>query len=167
MNLQTIRKDFEALVIPCSSVKLKYCAPARQFYCGKGYFKHQLRVAEASGLPFYIFSSKYGLICPDTLCDPYDLIWSKLVQNDNKSMRGKNIPILSEEMRIVHSTHATQVLEGKKVLTFCSMHYRSYFPKNWVFFNEEIGKSRPLNKRGIQYIVQTLNQLYLESLNGS
>jgi hypothetical protein len=166
MNILDIRKDYDVLVIPCSSVKLADSAPAKVFYCGKGYFLHQLRIAEMSGLPFYIFSSKYGLISPDTICEPYDLIWSKQVQNDNKSMRGKFIPVASEELRVAHSVHAMNVLEGKRVLTFCSMHYRSYLPI-WTFFNEVIGKNQPSSNRGIQFIVQTLHKIYLEALNES
>jgi hypothetical protein len=165
VNLEDIRKNYDVLVIPCSSVKLTYPEIAEKFYCGKGYFLHQLRIAKASKLPFYIFSSKYGLISPSAICEPYDLIWSKQVQNDNKSMRGRMIPIASEELRVAHSIHALTVLNGKRVLTFCSMHYRSYLPA-WTFFNEVIGKNRPSNSRGIQFIVQTLNQIYLEALNG-
>ena len=163
MTLQHLRDNFNVLVIPCSSSKLEYPAKAEEFYCGKGYFLHQLRIAKVSGLPWFILSTKYGLIAPDYICEPYSLIWSKKVQQDNCSMRGKDIPIATEQQRIDISTNARVALSGEKVLSFCSLHYKSYFP-GWHFFNEEIAKSQPQNKKGIQFLVKTLNRLYLESL---
>lgn len=158
VTLAYIRETFDHLVIPCSSVKKEEPSPAQDFYCGKGYFLHQKRLCEQALIPFSILSSKYGLIPPDYLCSPYDLIWSRAVQQDNASMRGRIIPIATEEHRQQVAATALAALQGKRVLYFCSLHYQRYFP-GWVFFNALVGEGRPSNKRGIQYIVSELHRL--------
>ena len=151
--------ECDVVVIPCSSTKLDRPAKAEDFYCGVGYFRHQLKVAKLSGKPWYILSTKHGLLLPTDVIAPYSLIWSKKVQQDNKSMRGRVIPTATEEQRVQRSITARSALTGKKVLTFCSKHYEPYFP-DWVFFNTAVGALvQNQNSKGIQFLVKTLHAI--------
>lgn len=155
---------FDMLVVPCSSTKGNPGEKAKDFYQGKGYFLHQKRLAEISGKEWMILSTKFGLVHPTFIIpESYDLIWSKKVQADNKSMRGKFIPTATEEHRKYISTQANKKLKGRKVLSFCSLHYEDYFP-DWYSFNRLAQETLdpPLNSRGIQFLVETMNKLYLE-----
>lgn len=61
------------IVVPCSGPKLDRPAPAADLY-QSAIFKHNRRIAEACKVDWFIFSAKYGLLRPDTLIEPYDMV---------------------------------------------------------------------------------------------
>lgn len=159
--LKALIMGHDRIVLPCSSTKLKRQAPAKEFYCGSGYFLHQKKLADISGIPWGILSTRYGYVSPSTLVDPYDLIWSKKVKNDNPCMRSKDIPIASEEQRLFAAGTVMGFVEnGEKVLSFCSLNYARYIPEDKVtYFNAEAAKVFEARQKGIQFLVKTLYDL--------
>ena len=59
------------LIVGCGAAKLDRAAPARELYTGS-LARAARRHAEASGLPWRILSSEYGLVLPDQVIGPYD-----------------------------------------------------------------------------------------------
>lgn len=61
----------EVVLIACSKSKLDYPAPARKLYQGL-LFKLSVRYAEeVLELPWVILSTKYGVVMPDDVIEPY------------------------------------------------------------------------------------------------
>lgn len=60
------------LLIGCVKSKRPEPAPARSLYTG-ALFGKRVAYAEASGLPWFVLSSRWGLVDPDELIAPYDM----------------------------------------------------------------------------------------------
>ncbi|WP_198950146.1 DUF6884 domain-containing protein [Kineosporia sp. A_224] len=59
-------------LIGCVKTKLDHSAPARDLYVSP-LFRQRRRYAEASGLPWFVLSSRWGLVAPDEVIATYDL----------------------------------------------------------------------------------------------
>lgn len=64
------------IIIACGSKKLDHPATAGDMYVG-ALFRNARRAAEATGLPWWIMSAKYGIIPPDEMIEPYDMTYGK------------------------------------------------------------------------------------------
>lgn len=153
-------KSYDVIIIPCSSKKQDGMSEGRadQIYCG-GYFKKQLELSTKLGGKVYIMSTLYGIIEPSEIIAPYNLLWSKKLQQDNRRMRGKDIPIATENRRLLNSSAAIDKLTGKRVLSFCSLHYRPYMP-DFDYFNDIAGAyATDSTRKGIPFLNKTMHQL--------
>lgn len=65
-----------SIIIACGSKKLSHPAKAKDIYVGS-LFRGARRAAEATGLPWFIMSAKYGIIPPDQTIEPYDMTYGK------------------------------------------------------------------------------------------
>lgn len=74
------------ILIGCGSRKAMRVTPAGEIYIG-GLFAARRQYAEASGLPWFIVSAKYGILDPSTLVKPYDLKISDLSQVDRAAWK--------------------------------------------------------------------------------
>lgn len=61
-----------AIVLGCVKRKRAVGSPAADLYRSP-LWERRRRYAEASGLPWFIFSARHGLICPDERIEPYDV----------------------------------------------------------------------------------------------
>lgn len=61
----------KAVVVGCVNQKQPYRALAKDLYVSN-LFRKRRAYAEASGLPWFILSAKYGIAQPDTVLEPYD-----------------------------------------------------------------------------------------------
>lgn len=61
----------DLVIIGCVAQKLDRPAPARELYTS-ALWKGRRSYAEASGLPWYVFSARWGLVTPDQVLEPYD-----------------------------------------------------------------------------------------------
>ena len=66
-----VSKDVTAVLLGCVSRKASSPLPAKDLYIS-GLFRRRRRYAEASGRQWMVLSSKYGLIDPEDVIDPYD-----------------------------------------------------------------------------------------------
>lgn len=82
----------EAIIVPCTKEKIwdGQIAPeqvaAKDAYT-KPRFKEWKKYAERSGRPWFILSTKYGLIKPDTLIEKYGRIVSDACRDDEFKKR--------------------------------------------------------------------------------
>ena len=58
-------------IINCSKEKVNYQVKASDMYCSER-FNLSKKIVEDNNYEWYILSSKYGLLKPDTIIDPYD-----------------------------------------------------------------------------------------------
>lgn len=65
-----------SIIIACGSKKRDHPAPARDMYIG-ALFRNARKAAEATGLPWWIMSAKYGILHPDKVIEPYDMTYGK------------------------------------------------------------------------------------------
>jgi hypothetical protein len=61
------------VVVPCGGAKLRRPAPAGQMYVGS-YHRACRRAAAQLGGRLLILSARYGLLTPDTVIEPYELM---------------------------------------------------------------------------------------------
>lgn len=150
---------FDAILLPCSSKKWDGGAGrADEVYCG-AYFKKQLALASKLGGKVYILSTKYGIIEPSDIIEPYNLLWSKKLQDDNRRMRGKKIPLATEAHRLEVSIKVERLLAHTLVLSFCSLHYRPYLP-DFAYFNDVAGEyATDSSRKGIQFLNKCMHEL--------
>ena len=131
---------------------------ADTFYCGN-LFRLQYRFAELTGLPLYILSTKFGLVNPNTVIEPYDLIWSLALKHSGKVEY--DVPIATEEQRMLVANEANTLLKNEEVITLCSVKYKTYFPE-WVFYNDLISDYHPKKSKGIHLIRNVITKLIRE-----
>jgi hypothetical protein len=62
----------DVVLIGCVKSKLARAAPARDLYTS-ALFTRRRRYAEATGLPWFVVSSRWGLVAPDEVVSPYDV----------------------------------------------------------------------------------------------
>jgi hypothetical protein len=73
-------------ILGCKGVKQNYTCPAEEMYNKSYIFSKQLEIIKKNYDKYYILSSKYGLITPDTIIEPYDLIFEPLNTNFTRGM---------------------------------------------------------------------------------
>ena len=59
-------------IINCKAKKQKYSCKAEEMYDISFQFRHQVKFIKEYYGDYLILSSKYGLITPDTIIDPYE-----------------------------------------------------------------------------------------------
>jgi cytoplasmic iron level regulating protein YaaA (DUF328/UPF0246 family) len=115
------------ILIGCGKTKLPSRALGRMLYTGN-LFRAAKAYAQTHGSAWYILSAKYGLVHPDDVLDPYDLVltdldradrelWGKFVQKQLKKAGVWGLPIVflagSEYARAVSGApDVTMPLEG-------------------------------------------------------
>lgn len=62
----------DVTLVSCTNAKRDHEAPARILYDESAYFRKMRAWAESRGDPWYILSSRYGLVEPNTPIAPYD-----------------------------------------------------------------------------------------------
>lgn len=62
----------DVVLVGCVKTKTSVPAPARDLYISP-LFRRRREWAEASGLPWFVVSARWGLVAPDGLIAPYDL----------------------------------------------------------------------------------------------
>jgi hypothetical protein len=79
-------------ILNCKGTKQNYKCSAEEMYSASIFFSRQLQIVKSNYDSYYILSSKYGLITPDTIIEPYDLVFeSKQYEQRLTSMgRGYN-----------------------------------------------------------------------------
>lgn len=60
------------VLVGCVKTQLGGAAPAEELFCSE-LFRRRRRFAEAARCPWFVLSSRYGLVRPDDVLDPYDL----------------------------------------------------------------------------------------------
>lgn len=102
-------------IIACGQRKRQTASPAMELYTGP-VFQRSLEIARADGLPVLILSTKYGLVDPTTVLQPYELSSQSLVGEDRSRLvdmlRRQLAPFLEGGL-----THAF-VLGGRDYLQF-------------------------------------------------
>ena len=102
-------------IIACGQKKRQRASPAIELYIGS-VFQRSLDIARADGLPVLILSTKYGLVDPTTVLQPYELSSQSLVGAD----RARLIDLLRRQLAPFLDgglTHAF-VLGGRDYLQF-------------------------------------------------
>jgi hypothetical protein len=95
----------DALVlVSCVKSKLPYPAPARELYTS-AWFRKAREIIEASGARWFVLSSLYGLVAPETVIAPYDYTLNTLSLADRQfwatKVLGKLLPHLGGQRRVV------------------------------------------------------------------
>ena len=85
-------------LIPCGLTKLSSRAPAGKLYRSPR-FRQQLKFVKALSATALIFSSKFGLLEPDAVIDPYDLSLSDLKETEIDHLRRICVEKLIEVIR--------------------------------------------------------------------
>ena len=62
---------FDLLLVGCVKTQLDHPAPADELFISP-LFRYRREFAERSGRPWFVLSSRYGLVAPGTVVDPYD-----------------------------------------------------------------------------------------------
>jgi hypothetical protein len=65
------------ILIACSKSKATTTTTARQLYRGD-LFRKSVAYAEELGARWFVLSARYGLLHPETICDPYELTLAEL-----------------------------------------------------------------------------------------
>ena len=70
-------EDFKMTIaiLGCKGLKQDYTCPAEEMYMKSYIFSKQLEIIKKNYDKYYILSSKYGLITPHTIIEPYNLIF--------------------------------------------------------------------------------------------
>lgn len=130
------------VVIPCSGLKLSYPAPARDLYTGT-FFRKALALADRCDADLYIFSAKYGLIHPDTVIAPYDLVlwYNSAMRAAHK--RGKSLPPLACPKAVTALKQAANVIlqrYSKRVYLMSKKYCAQLVPGDQPLSNLQLGK---------------------------
>lgn len=94
-------------IIQCGSKKLDVASPAKDLYVG-ALFKMARRVAEANYDRWFIVSARHGIIAPDDIIEPYDLVLDVMTSIGREMWRSK----VRGQIRRLHIEGAT-VLAAK------------------------------------------------------
>jgi len=60
-------------ILNCKGTKQNYMCPAEEMYSKSYIFSKQLEIVKQNYDKYYILSSKYGMVEPTTIIEPYDL----------------------------------------------------------------------------------------------
>ncbi len=119
------------IVTQCSGVKLSTPAKAKDLYQGPAFKKARV-LAERCSVPWFIFSSKYGLLDPERMIEPYELaLW----HNNNMkaaARAGKPLPPLADpKVVLMLKIEATKILSGydRRIIYLMSRKYCENLPQ--------------------------------------
>lgn len=89
-------------VLGCKARKQDYTCSAEEMYSKSYLFSKQLEIVKKNYDKYYIMSSKYGLIEPNTIIEPYNLIFEPLKTDFTKGMgvNYNNAPRATKEYKI-------------------------------------------------------------------
>ena len=62
---------FDLLLVGCVKTQLDHPAPADELFVSP-LFRYRREFAERSGRPWFVLSSRHGLVAPGTVVEPYD-----------------------------------------------------------------------------------------------
>lgn len=96
----------DLIVVGCVAKKGPGPAPARHLYQSQ-LWRYRMEYAEGTGLPWLIFSARYGLISPEQVIEPYDVTF-KGPYADHRSQLSARAAQAIERMRI----HALEIHAG-------------------------------------------------------
>jgi hypothetical protein len=107
-STRTLPKPFDltgALVlVSCVKSKLGHPAPARELYTS-AWFHLARDIVEASGVRWFVLSSRYGLVAPDAVIAPYDYTLNSLDVSERQTWADgvlkELLPHLTNETRVV------------------------------------------------------------------
>jgi hypothetical protein len=92
------------ILVSCVKSKLSHAAPARELYTS-AWFEKVRGLVEASGARWFILSSYYGLLSPDTSIVPYDYTLNSLGVDGRRAwatdVLEKLLPQLTGHTRVV------------------------------------------------------------------
>ena len=101
-------------LVSCVAKKGEHPAPARDLYLST-WFVLARDWIERDGAPWYILSSKYGLVHPDTVISPYDKTLNAMGVNDRRDWAA-NVENQMDEM----------MSEYNEVIVFAGQRYHEY-----------------------------------------
>ena len=80
------------VAIPCGKQKATVASAARDLYIGTG-FQHALQAVLRDGRPYFIISSKWGLLRPDDVIEPYEAVTKTQTDIDRlaRQLRKQNV----------------------------------------------------------------------------
>jgi uncharacterized protein DUF6884 len=91
-------------LVSCVQSKLLYPAPARSLYTS-AWFRKARDLVEASGARWFVLSSRYGLVAPETEIAPYDYTLNTLGVAERRlwaaKVLDKLVPEIRDERRVV------------------------------------------------------------------
>ena len=73
------------VIIACSKTKLSTAAPAINLYTGP-LFTTSVEVAKQEGRPILVFSTRYGLLDPADVIEPYDLSYEAMTPSERERL---------------------------------------------------------------------------------
>lgn len=120
------------VLVSCVKSKLPHAAPARELYTS-AWFRKVRRIVEASGSPWFVLSSLYGLVAPNTKIAPYNYTLNTLGVAERRAWATKVLDKLVPELT-----------GRRRVVMFAGMSYREFLIK-------------PLLRQGIEVDVPMAN----------
>jgi len=92
------------VLVSCAKTKLPHPAPARELYTSS-WFQKARDIVEASGAHWFVLSSRYGLVAPNTEIAPYDYTLNSLGVTERRAWAAEGLkallPLLTNERRVV------------------------------------------------------------------
>jgi len=101
-------------LVSCVSRKRTSSARAKDLYLSEWFLRARAYV-ERTALPWYILSSKYGLISPDQMIDPYEQTLNRMSVGERRAWANH----VGEQIRDL-------LPEAKHVVMFAGMRYREF-----------------------------------------
>lgn len=116
------------ILVSCVKSKLPHSAPARELYTSP-WFKKVRSIVEASGARWFVLSSLYGLVAPNTKIAPYDHTLNNLGVAERRAWAKRVIEKLMPE-----------IAGQRRVVIFAGHRYREFL-------------TEPLRRHGITVVV--------------
>jgi len=126
-------------ILNCKGTKQDYSCPAEEMYSKSYIFSKQLEIINKNYNEYYILSSKYGLVSPSTIIEPYDLTFeTKSYEQRLTSMgRGYNdTPKATKEYKqewAIKVSEQIKQLDGNIDMWIGNLYYqpiKKYLPDN-------------------------------------
>lgn len=113
------------VLVSCVKSKLPHPAPARELYTS-AWFEKVRDIVEASGVRWFVLSSRYGLVAPNVQIAPYDYTLNSLGVSERQAWAKDVLKAL-----------LPQVANEKRIVIFAGDRYREFLVE-------------PLERRGIK-----------------
>ena len=117
--MNNFKKMKSVILVSCVSKKEKTRSPAKYLYTSH-WFKSARRLAEDTGVPWYILSAEYGLLHPDTVIGTYDKTLNTMGAADRRAWSQK-----------VQGQMEKELPEANKVIILAGEKYRKYL-MSWL-----------------------------------
>ena len=98
----------------CAAKKGPGRAPARDLYISP-LFRKARGYAECRGAPWFILSARYGLVCPDTVIEPYELTLNTMPKSERRRWACRVLTQLTPHLKDVE---AVVFLAGRRYREF-------------------------------------------------